>query len=180
MAPVLSLVLCSRNDAYMGDSRWRFETTINFTAARVREARRLTDVEIIVADWGSEVPLQQVIRLTADAAAMTRIVHVPPAVAVRLQGDSAFPEVLALNAAIRRASGTFIGRIDQDTLVGGRFIEYFFRVLEGGVAWPASLDRSVWYANRRSIPFRLAEENAAPRDRHAGGARAGPMLADLA
>src|SRR4051794_2589022 len=34
-SPVLSLILCSRNDAYMGNSRWRLETTLNFIGAEV-------------------------------------------------------------------------------------------------------------------------------------------------
>jgi hypothetical protein len=76
-------------------------------------------------------------------------VTVPPALARELQHDSPFPEVLALNAAARRARGTYIGRIDQDTLVGERFLRWFFEPREGR-------DTTLLFANRRSIPYRFA------------------------
>src|SRR5690348_14561037 len=116
--PALSLILCSRNDRYMGNSRWRLETTLNYTADRVRALDLTRDVEIVVSDWGSDVPLADTLQLNAAAAEVVSFVTVSPQLARRLQGDSPFPEVIALNAAARRARGQYIGRIDQDTLVG--------------------------------------------------------------
>src|SRR5476651_1634421 len=68
--PVLSLILCWRNDAYMGNSVWRLETTLNYTCDRVHALGREDDVEVIVADWGSEVPLAEVVALGPAAARM--------------------------------------------------------------------------------------------------------------
>ena len=48
----LSLILCSRNDAYMGNSRWRLETTLNSLGDRVRALGKTGDVEVVVADNG--------------------------------------------------------------------------------------------------------------------------------
>ena len=73
--PVLSLVLCSRNDRYMGNSRWRLETALNYVAGRVEALGREQDVEVLVADWGSEVPLREVLVLGPTA---TRIVSFGP------------------------------------------------------------------------------------------------------
>ena len=126
--PVLSLILCSRNDQYQGNSRWRLETALNYVAQKVEELNRGTQVEVIVADWGSQVGLHEVIRLSPAAAKMVKFLHVSSDVAKSLQKDSPFPEVLALNAAARRAAGEYVGRIDQDTLVGKKFLKTFFIV----------------------------------------------------
>ena len=128
---VLSLILCSRNDQYMGNSRWRLETTLNYLAQRIRELGRENDVDVLVADWGSDIPLSEVLQLSPAAAKIVSWLLIPPEIARPLQKDSPFPEVLALNAAARRATGEYIGRIDQDTLVGRRFLEFFFELYEG-------------------------------------------------
>jgi len=48
--PVLSLVLCARNDAYMGNSRWRLETSLNYAGAQIAALGAEDRVEIVVAD----------------------------------------------------------------------------------------------------------------------------------
>jgi hypothetical protein len=156
MAPVLSVILCSRNDSYRGNSRWRLQTTLNYLGAGVRALGRQSDVEVLVTDWGSETPLSEAVELGPAAAAITSFVLVPPATARALQRDSPFPEVLALNAAARRAGGQFIGRIDQDTLVGTRFLQAFFDLHEGRRALGVPLHDALLFANRRNIPYRLA------------------------
>ena len=145
----LSLILCSRNDAYMGNARWRLETTLNYVAERVAALGRGDDVEVLVTDWGSDVPLRDVVALEPASAQIVSFVTVPPALARERQQDSPFPEVLALNAAARRARGNYIGRIDQDTLVGERFLRWFFE------APNVALETALLFANRRSIPFRF-------------------------
>jgi len=154
--PVLSLILCSRNDQYMGNSRWRLETALNYVARNVQELGREADVEVLVADWGSEIPLRDVLQLSPAAARIVSFLLIPPEIACPLQGDSAFPEVLALNAAARRVRGDYIGRIDQDTLVGGRFLDSFFELYEGRRQLEIPLRSALLFANRRQIPYRFA------------------------
>jgi hypothetical protein len=154
--PTLSLIACSRNDAYMGNSRWRLKTALNYVGDQVRALGRERDVEVLVTDWGSDVPLRDVLALGPAAAGIVSFVEVPPALARELQQDSPFPEVLALNAAARRARGTYIGRIDQDTLVGERFLGQFLSWVESGAPVDVPLDTALLFANRRSIPYRFA------------------------
>jgi hypothetical protein len=47
----LSLILCSRNDEYMGNSRWRLQTTLNHVADQVEALGRAKDVEVFVGSW---------------------------------------------------------------------------------------------------------------------------------
>ncbi len=149
----LSLILCSRNDTYMGNSRWRLEATLNSLGERVQRAGRTEDVEVLVADWGSDVPLANVVKLEPAAAAVVSFIWIPPAIAQSRQGDSPFPEVLALNAAARRARGDYIGRIDQDTIVGDWFLKWIF---SDALAREEKRETTLWFANRRDVPYRLA------------------------
>jgi hypothetical protein len=153
--PTLSLILCSRNDQYMGNSRWRLQTTLNYVAQMAHEISREEDVEVLVADWGSEIPLREILELSPLAARMVSFILIPPEIARDLQKDSPFAEVLALNAAARRSSGEYIGRIDQDTLVGKRFFEYFFELYEGKQQLEAPLDSALLFANQRMFPYRV-------------------------
>jgi hypothetical protein len=153
---VLSLILCSRNDQYMGNSRWRLETTLNYVAQRVQELEREEDVEVLVADWGSTVPLTDVVQLSPAAAKIVSFLAISPAIARDLQRDSPFPEVLALNAAVRRAKGEYIGRIDQDTLVGTHFLRTFFDLYEDRRQLTVPLAHALMFANRRNISYQLA------------------------
>jgi hypothetical protein len=140
----------------MGNSRWRLETTLNYAAQQVRSLSREKDVEILVADWGSDEPLMNVLRLSDTAWRIVSFLWINPEIAGALQKDSPFPEVLALNAAVRSARGDYIGRIDQDTLVGERFFELFFDCVEGRRCLDVPLDRALLYANRRDVPYGFA------------------------
>jgi hypothetical protein len=155
-SPLLSIILCSRNDRYLGNSRWRLETALNYVGDHVQALGRERDVEVLVTDWGSEVPLRDVVALGPAAASIVSFVSVPPALAQELQQDSPFPEVLALNLAARRARGSYIGRIDQDTLVGERFLRQFLAWVEGEAPVDVPLDAALLFANRRSIPYRFS------------------------
>ena len=156
----LSLILCSRNDSYMGNSRWRLETSINLSLLHAKEANFLNKLEIIVSDWGSKEPLSDVLNLIPEAEDRVKFVHIPSELASKKQKDSKFPEVIALNAAARRASGQYIGRIDNDTIVGAKFFENFSRLLGENVnsLWFDPAD-SFMFIERRSIPYRFSSQS---------------------
>jgi hypothetical protein len=152
----LSFVLCARNDKYMGNPVRRLETALNYLGRQLQALGRDQDAEIIVTDWGSDVPLRTVLALNETAARITRFLEVSPGLAREKQQDSPFAEVIALNAAVRRAKGRYVGRIDQDTLVGNRFLKTFFAWHDGSERPPVSLERSFLFSRRREIPFRFA------------------------
>lgn len=153
--PRLSLILCSRNDHWQGNSLWRLETALNYTACQAAKLGRLDDVEIIVADWGSLEPLAEAVKLSQEAARIVRYLYIPAETATEKQQDSPFSEVFALNAAARRSRGDYIGRIDQDTLVGRRFLKWFFSALDSASV-PFALPSTAMISNRRRIPYSFA------------------------
>ncbi len=59
MKKVISFILCSRNDNYMGNPVGRLEIALNYLAENVRLLGREESVEVIVTDWGSEKPLNR-------------------------------------------------------------------------------------------------------------------------
>ena len=154
--PLISLILCSRNDSYMGNSRWRLETSINLALLNAKDANFLDKLEILVSDWGSEVPLSEVLNLVSEAKGRVKFVHVPPDIAKVEQKDSKFPEVIALNAAARRASGEYIGRIDNDTVVGDDFFRKFERLHKNNPYDELNLADSFLFVERKSVPFRIS------------------------
>lgn len=153
---LISLILCSRNDSYMGNSRWRIETSINLALLNAKDANILDKLEIVVSDWGSEVPLSDVLNLVPEAEGKIKFVHVPPDTAAVEQKDSKFPEVIALNAAARRASGEYIGRIDNDTVVGADFFRKFEHFYKNNPTPELDLADSFLFVERRSVPYRVS------------------------
>ena len=111
-------------------------------------------IEIVGCTMGRS-SLQEVLQLTPAAAKITSFLLIPPDVARPLQKDSPFAEVLALNAAARRARGAYVGRIDQDTLVGRRFLEVFFGLHDGRQKLEVPLDRALLFSNVRMVPYRF-------------------------
>ena len=147
--PVLSFILCSRNDDYCGDPVGRLTTTLNYLGEIVQDHGLDGIVEVILSDWGSEVPLKEVLKLNPSIKRILKFLTVPPEVAAQVQKDSPFSEVHALNAAARRASGLLIGRIDQDTLVGDKFFAFLKENLSEIRAEP---NKNYYWCGRRDIP----------------------------
>ena len=143
----------------MGNSRWRLETSINLALLNAKEIGLLDEIEIIVSDWGSEVPLSSVLSLVSEAVDRVKFVHVPAKIAEKEQKDSKFPEVIALNAAARRASGEYIGRIDNDTIVGKEFYSKFKNCIDNKQKLWFEPEDVFMFVERRSIPFRISHNS---------------------
>ena len=148
----LSFIITARNDNYGGNSNWRLETTLNYLAENLKKLDRLDEVEVIITDWGSEIPLDSVLSLNPAARLITRFLLVPPSLAVDLQGDSKFPDVLAGNAAVRRSRGYFVAVIYADILLTQEYLDCLFRVIDGSVDIGAPIERSLLMSRRRNVP----------------------------
>jgi hypothetical protein len=158
----LSLILCSRNDNYCGNPVDRLQRVLNHTGDMLYGKR----AEVIVSDWGSRLPLAEVLELNQKARAITRFNYIPEERTSRI--PTKFSEVHAHNSAARIASGEFIGRIDQDILVGERFVDWFFDTgpSEGCFYWSGrkELPPGTYYEHRESArredqPWNIDPEN---------------------
>ncbi len=77
---------------------------------------RLEDVEYIVVDWGSEVPLHKELELNDCAKEIVRFIIVPPVIANNHGVNGKFSGSLAINVGIRRGRGNYIAETNGDVL----------------------------------------------------------------
>lgn len=141
----LTLILATRNDRYNGDPMARLRASLARTLANA-EAAGLSPgrLEVIVCDWGSEEPVKNVV----PSHPAVRHIHVSKAKADSY--ETPFYETKALNLAARGACGHWVGRIDQDTIVGRRFFEWY---AAGGAEAGC-----VYFSPRRQLPDGVTEE----------------------
>ncbi|MGC5198616.1 hypothetical protein, partial [Aphanothece microscopica] len=142
----------------MGNPMWRLATSINYLSENIFYLGREQEVEIIVSDWGSVVPIAEVLKLSAKSSEITHFLRIPEEKAKVLQKDSPFAEVFALNAAARASRGLFIGRIDQDTLVEKNFISRFFDAFEKKEDFGIDLSGSYMFAARKQLPYSFVKK----------------------
>jgi len=143
----------------MGNSQWRLETTLNLTLLNAKDAGVLDQIEIIVSDWGSVIPLKDVLSLVPEAEKNVKFLHIPKKISDKEQKDSKFAEVLALNSAARRVSGDYIGRIDNDTIIGFEFFQNFFSVTRNKSNLLFDPEDSFLFVERRSVPYRFSSKS---------------------
>jgi hypothetical protein len=147
-----SFVYAARNDRYCGDAPMRLSLSLHTLLAHLARFETLRDTcEIIVVDWNSEgAPLHEHVYFTDQNIKGVRFVVVPPHVAQTYRSTSPVSEVHAYNTGARFARGKYILRMDQDILVGVRFLQYLATLLDEGVV----LDRMspVWCSRRETHP----------------------------
>ena len=155
---LLSLCLSGRNDNYGFNFKRRFVQSMNFLAWSARKAGVEKQIEVVFADWNSEIPLSRVIRLSDGAAKMVRFLEIPPDLAARYNPSfSPFSQSVAFNAALRRAKGAYLGMMPADILLTSYALRNLIGILSGTI--PVSFDprAAVISVPRKNIPF-YAEE----------------------
>lgn len=151
---VLSICQCGRNDDYGLDFNRRFVQSVNFLAWSAKQAGVLDKLEVVFADWNSDAPLSNEIRLSEDAAKMVRFIEIPPAVAEPLNfGKTPFHTCKSLNVAYRRARGKFLAMMPGDILFTQYALRPLFHLLEGTLRAPFDPERAVIAVPRKLLPF---------------------------
>lgn len=156
MAPILSLIVGGRNDSYMGDFPWRLATAINFLGDSLASFGALHEVELVVCDWGSDIPLHQVLELNPNGRAIARFIVVPPEFARAEQKDSPFPIPIIQNIAIRRSRGEFIAQTDSDILFRAQTLQNLLSVLRGERSIGTDITKTLMVCSRRHVPCTIS------------------------
>lgn len=110
--PSISYIIASRNDDYCDRPMDRLYNTVE----QISEVHE--EPEIIIVDWGATELWKELVLRDNHF-----VINVPTSITNQI--PTPFSEVHALNAGIRRATGRWIARLDQDILVQPRFVEWF-------------------------------------------------------
>jgi predicted O-methyltransferase YrrM len=155
---LLSICMMGRDDDYSHDFKYRITTTNNYIARNLKQIGRLDDVEVLVTDWGSQVPLAQTLLLSSEAAQICRFVYVPPGVVRAVQdGMDKFHMSLAANAGLRRARGRYIMMSPADTLIPQHSLESVLNVLDGKLHLSTSIDQTYFLCRRYQVPWQFVQ-----------------------
>ena len=150
---LVSFVTCASNDGYGGNFISRLETALNYLSGNLDKLGRLEEAEIMIADWGSEIPLHSVLSLSSAARLITRFVPVPPLLATKLDGDSQFVVSMAVNAAVRRTRGDYVIDMNGDVLLTRKMLDKVFQIIDGSHDCGVPVNRSMLMSRRKSIPY---------------------------
>lgn len=150
---LLSILLSGRDDDYMLDFKYRITTTINYIARNLHRLGRMGDVEILVTDWGSRVPMAQTLLLSPEAGEICRFLYVPPAVVRTAQnGEETFHISFAVNAGLRRGRGEYLMASAADTLIPEHALESILALLGGKPLAGIAVDRTYFLLSRYHVP----------------------------
>ncbi|MGQ0555912.1 MAG: hypothetical protein ACT4PN_08225 [Nitrospiraceae bacterium] len=151
--PLYSLVVFGRNDNYNPDFLYRLQTTLNFNARALQKAGLLREVEFVVVDWGSAVPLREVLVLDEAVASSTTFLELSPHAAGQFAGPSGIHVSRAANVGIRRANGRFVGMQGADLLMSSSSWQSLLSVLEDQCQSIVDFSKSCLVIPRRQVPW---------------------------
>ena len=154
--PLLSICVHGRDDDYMPDFKYRLWTTIEMHAGQLERLGRLEQVEIVVTDWGSAVPLSEQIVLGQQAQRIVRFIRVPPETVLETQnGVDYYHTSRAVNVGLRRARGKFTFLTNGDQFFSVYGLEQLLRLLDGETSHLLDISRRLLVVPRVQIPWQV-------------------------
>lgn len=165
---LLSILCQGRNDNYMGNFSWRIATAINNHARNIKTLGIEDEVEILVADWGSERPFYHDLQLSPEAKKLVRYLVVPPNIAQVYDKDSGFAAPQPSNSLARRSHGKYLLFSDSDIFVPLASMAKLINGLRKGAIGQYSFDDTFFWSSKLHIPFDLVRQNPSLKeiDRH--------------
>jgi len=131
----LNLILCSKNDNYCGKPIDRLKVSLE---NNLKNLSNYSNWKIHVVDWGSDEKIEDVLNIKHKNL---QFYYIPKEVTSKI--NSPLSEVHALNYIAKKCENGFIGRIDQDTFVGEKFLNWFFNDSE---------DNKFYFGRRSDLP----------------------------
>ena len=152
---LLTIVTCGKNDDYCGNFKQRLTNNLTKLIDNIEKSGK-DSVEIIVTDWGSEVPLSDVLGIKSK---FIKYVHVTPELALKYNPHTPFSLPHSLNVGARKASGDFIFYVDGDAFIPFESYVGVYELLESNI----NKDIFFWGA-RYEIPYRLHSNSTCYQD----------------
>lgn len=156
---LLTIITVGRNDNYAGNFRYRLVTCINYLARSLKKINRLNDVEILITDWNSELPLVEDMPLLEEAAEICNFITVSPELAKEYNvPGQVFNTAASLNIALRKGQGAFMAIMAGDILISVHAIDALLRILDGTVQVEFDIKKSFCLLGRKTLPDHLTAQ----------------------
>jgi glycosyltransferase involved in cell wall biosynthesis len=156
---LLSIILCGRNDNYLGDFKYRIQTAINYMGRNCARAGLKDDIEILVVDWNGDEPLSQALKLLPDTYDICRYVSVSPdLVRSHFPGNRRFNSEAAVNVGLRRATGLYSLFVPADILITESSLFNLVAVLKGERKMIFAPTTTVLCLDRKILPWQIVEK----------------------
>lgn len=156
---LLSFCLIGRNDNYLGNFKYRLKTALNYLAWSAKKIGALDRIEVLIADWNSNLPLSENIDLTAAATTISKFVHIRPEIAQKyhLKKSQVFNAPCATNAAIRRASGRFLCFMPADVLFPPVALLNLIKIMTQDGDLSQNINKCLLQISRKVVPWQFVE-----------------------
>jgi len=161
---LLSKVIFGRNDNYLKDYLYRLSIALNVLAENLSQLNKLEQVEVIFVDWGSTVPLREVLTLTPPAAQIVNFVELTPKQVAEASPGTKLHSTLAVNVGIRRARGEYIMLTDSDSMMPSPSLNALLNLLEGNHPTSIPLKQLYLHIRRYQIPWHLTQRQPSVKE----------------
>jgi hypothetical protein len=157
----LSICFTGRNDNYGGKFVDRLALSVNYLAANAKQLGLLSEIEVLVSDWSSDIPLAKVVNLTPEGTSICKFIHVPKTIAQKKNFKSTeFHSTISVNVAIRRACGDFIQVCPADILYPEYQLNQLMKLLKGELHPCFDIKTTGMMVGRKFLPFQFRDELA--------------------
>lgn len=144
----LSIITCGKNDNYAGNFIHRLQLNLSKLEFNLKNLN-INDVEILVTDWGSEIPLHTI--LSTNEFKFTKFIHVPQHIAKYYSPDSEFSWGQSLNTGYRRSKGEYIFFIDGDSYIPEESFNKLYNLIKNF----QPTDNIFYWASRYHLPYEI-------------------------
>lgn len=163
--PQLSICIIGRDDDYMYDFKFRLSTTINYIARNLAKLGMTNQVEVLITDWGSKIPLSNSLTLIKEAREITNFIHVSEEVIRHVQEDvRKFHTSCATNVGLVRAKGDFILPFPADTLLPIHSLDAIFKLINGKLNISVNIFKTYFLIRRCHIPWQFVVKRPSLED----------------
>jgi len=139
----ISFLIASKNDNFEGKPIERLSKVLELSSMKMDP----NSCEFLIADWGSDIPIHEELKIKTNCP--IKIFYIPKEITDLY--PTPISEVHCLNLLAKNASHEYVGRIDQDTVIGYRFKNWLENTdLD---------DNTLYYSNRKEMPQNVITEN---------------------
>jgi len=149
---LLSILIPGKNDNFRKSNRKSLKLNLEQTIFNLKKIN-VNDVEVILCDWGSEIPIiYDIIESKHDNF---KCVYVPPNIAKKYNRNSNYSIVHPINTAFRRSSGKYVIFWDSDCFVPYDDFEMLYSFVKN---IDIKNNMNFYWGSRHNIEFKNYEE----------------------